>query len=421
MIVLQAVFYVICAAAWVVYLRYYLQMFQQNSNRPERFWKWYRENPMPRLFAPSKVKFVMTPRMVRLTVTATVLAVAFAFAARLLLPVPVALCLAGLVVLLCPFVLLLGNLVNSPVEKAITGWYIRDARRILASRPDLKIIGVTGSYGKTSTKNYLYRILSEKYNVLMTPGNFNTTLGVVRTVREKLEPFHEVFIVEMGAKQVGDIAEICDLVHPSMGIVTAVGEMHLETFGSLENIRKTKFELVDSLPADGFAVINEESAGIASYAGVRTDCNVVRYGIDAHRVDVRAANIRYAPDGMSFDLVDRQGSLSLSTKLLGEANVLDLAAAVIVARELGVSDRQIAIAAGKIQPVEHRLTLPRHGALTILDDAYNSNPAGGAVALGVLASMRIPEGGRRICVTPGFVELGERQADACRELGAAIA
>ena len=420
MTVLQAVFYVVCAAAWVVYLRYYLWMFQQNSNRPERFWKWYRENPMPRLFSRSKVKFVFTPRMQRLAVSSTLLAAVLGFGASLL-PLAAAFALTALVVLLCPFIMLLGNLVNSPVEKAVTSWYIRDARRILASRPDLKIIGITGSYGKTSTKNYLYRILSEKYNVLMTPGNFNTTLGVVRTIREKLEPFHEVFIVEMGAKQVGDIAEICDLVHPTVGIVTAVGEMHLETFGSLQNIQKTKFELVDSLPSDGFAVINEESEGIASYDGVRNDCKVVRYGIDAHRVDVLAANVQYGTDGMSFDLIDDAGSIHLQTRLLGEANILDLAAAVIVAKELGVSDRQIAIAAGKIQPVEHRLSLSRHGSLTILDDAYNSNPAGAAVALGVLASMRIPDGGRRICVTPGFVELGDRQADACRELGARAA
>ena len=414
---LQVVFYVICAAAWVVYLRYYLWMFQQNSNRPERFWKWYRENPMPRLFSRSKVKFVFTPRMQRLALTSTLLAGALGFAISLLPALAAIFALTALVVLLCPFVLLLANLVNSPVEKAITDWYIRDARRILASRPDLKIIGVTGSYGKTSTKNYLYRILSEKYNVLITPGNFNTTLGVVRTIREKLEPFHEVFIVEMGAKQVGDIAEICDLVHPTAGIVTAVGEMHLETFGSLSNIQKTKFELVDSLPADGLAVINEESEGIASFGGVRTDCEVVRYGIDAHRVDVRAANIKYAADGMSFDLIDAQGSIHLQTRLLGEANILDLSAAIILAKRLGVSDRQISIAVGKIQPVEHRLSISRHGSLTILDDAYNSNPAGAAMALGVLASMRIPEGGRRICVTPGFVELGERQAAACRELG----
>ena len=98
--------------------------------------------------------------------------------------------------------------------------------------------------------------MSEKYNVLMTPGNFNTTLGVVRTVREHLKPHHEVFIVEMGAKQRGDIKEICDLVEPHMGIITSVGEMHLETFGSIEGVARTKFELIDALPEGGLGVVS---------------------------------------------------------------------------------------------------------------------------------------------------------------------
>ena len=410
-------FIVIWVAAWVLYMRFYLQMFQQNSNRRDRFLKWLGENPYPRLFGKSKVKFVFTPRMVRLTVTTTLLAIALTLAPWFF----GVFWLSALIVICCPFVLVVSDWINSPIEKAINNWYIKDARRILAEHKGLTIIGVTGSFGKTSTKNYLYRILSEKYNVLMTPGNYNTTLGVVRTVREKLEPYHEIFICEMGAKEVGDIKEICDLVHPTIGIVTAVGEMHLETFGSLENIQKTKFELIDSLPADGFGVINEESAGIASYKGVREDCEIVRFGIDAHRVDVRAAGIEYTQNGMEFDVIDKAGALHLKTSLLGEANILDLTGAIVIAKHLGVDDRKIALAVGKIQAVEHRLSLSRRGSLTILDDAYNSNPTGAAMALGVLASMKLPEGGRRICVTPGFVELGPRQAEACRELGALAA
>ena len=198
MVALVVSFIVIWVAAWVLYLRYYLQMFQQNSNRRDRFLRWLEDNPYPRLFGKSKVKFVFTPRMVRLAVTTTLLAI-------LLTLVPWffdVFWLSALFILFCPLILCAADWVNSPIEKAINNWYIRDAKRILASRPDLIVIGVTGSFGKTSTKNYLYRILSEKYNVLMTPGNYNTTLGVVRTIREKLEPFHEVFICEMGAKEV---------------------------------------------------------------------------------------------------------------------------------------------------------------------------------------------------------------------------
>ena len=410
-------FIVLWVSAWILYMRFYLQMFQQNSNRRDRFLLWLKDNPYPRLFGKSKVKFVMTKRMVRLTITATLVAVALTLAPWFF----GVFWLSALIILFCPFVLCIADWLNSPIEKAINNWYIKDARRKLAAHKDLIIIGVTGSFGKTSTKNYLYRILSEKYNVLMTPGNYNTTLGVVRTIRENLEPFHEVFICEMGAKEVGDIKEICDLVHPVMGIVTAVGEMHLETFGSFENIQKTKFELIDSLPVDGFGVVNFESPGIASYGGIREDCSIVRFGIDAHRVDVRASGIQYTPGGMEFDVIDAAGSLHLKTQLLGEANILDLTGAIVIAKHLGIPDRSIALAVSKIQPVEHRLSMSRRGSLTILDDAYNSNPTGAAMALGVLASMKLPQGGRRICVTPGFVELGSRQFDACRELGALAA
>jgi UDP-N-acetylmuramoyl-tripeptide--D-alanyl-D-alanine ligase len=127
-------------------------------------------------------------------------------------------------------ILLTANTLLKPIEKSINNKYYREAANILKSMPDLKIIGITGSYGKTSTKYYLQRILSEQFDTLMTPGSFNTTLGVIRTIREYLKPYNEVFIVEMGAKQPNDIKEICDLVHPEIGIITAVGPQHLESF-----------------------------------------------------------------------------------------------------------------------------------------------------------------------------------------------
>ena len=130
----------------------------------------------------------------------------------------------------------------------ISHGYVKDARRILESMPGLTVIGITGSYGKTSTKNFLHSLLSVKYNVLMTPESYNTTMGVVRTVRERLRPTHQVFIVEMGAKNPGDIREICDLVRPKYGMITSIGEQHLETFKTLDNIIKTKFELADAIP-----------------------------------------------------------------------------------------------------------------------------------------------------------------------------
>lgn len=301
-----------------------------------------------------------------------------------------------------------------PVEAHINRKFYNSAAGKLRSMPDLKIVGITGSYGKTSTKHYLHRILSEHFDTLMTPGSFNTTLGVVRTVNEYLKPYNEVFIVEMGAKQPGDIREICDLVHPSIGIITAVGPQHLETFGSIEKVRDTKFELADALPSDGLAVINNDFPMIAGRKVDNTGC--IRYGItDKGNCDYTADNIVYGPDATRFTVHGDGRALELTTALLGECNISDLVAAIAVATVLGVPDDKIRYAVSSIEPVEHRLSRRRlPSGLTIIDDAFNSNPSGSRMALDVLAMMNH---GHRFVITPGMIELGARQYELNKELG----
>lgn len=302
-----------------------------------------------------------------------------------------------------------------PVEASINRKYWNEAYSILQSMPDLKIVGITGSYGKTSTKHYLQRILSEHFNVLMTPGSYNTPMGVIRTVREMMKPYHQVFICEMGAKQPGDIKEICDLVHPRIGIVTAVGPMHLESFKSMDNVQKTKFELIDALPADGFGVINNDFEWCASR--VVTNVRAVRYGVaTTDGCDYRAEDVRYTPDGTTFVVAGTDGThIELRTHLVGECNISNLVAAVIVAIHMGVTESEIRRAVAAIDQVEHRLNVKRTpGGVTIIDDAFNSNPSGSRMAVDVLAQFNQ---GKRIIVTPGMIELGSEQERLNRELG----
>lgn len=270
----------------------------------------------------------------------------------------------------------------------------------------MKIIGITGSYGKTSTKHYLERILSEQFSVLMTPGSFNTPMGVTRTVREMLQPYNEVFIVEMGAKNVGDIKEICDLVNPQYGIVTAVGPQHLESFKTIENVQKTKFELVDALPADGLAVLNDDFEYVANRK-VET-VEVKRYAVNAvENADFYVENVTYSALGTTFTIVGEGKRIELSTKLVGECNISNLMGAVIIALRLGVPEEKIKYAVSKIAQVEHRLNMKRTpNGIVIIDDAFNSNPDGSRMALDVLSSMT---GGKRIVITPGMIELGDKQ------------
>lgn len=301
-----------------------------------------------------------------------------------------------------------------PVEARINRRYYDEAASILRSMPDLKVIGITGSYGKTSTKHYLNRILQEGFSVTMTPGSFNTTMGVIRTVREYLKPYDEIFICEMGAKNIGDIKEICDLVNPSIGIITAVGEQHLESFKTVENVQRTKFELADALPADGFVMVNCDFPHAASRPVANTER--VGYGISATEADYRATDIVYGRTGTRFNIVTPTGeTLPFETRLVGECNISNLIPAIAIALRLGMTPEKVRYAVGRVEQVEHRLNMKSTpGGITIIDDAFNSNPHGSRMALDVLKAM---DSGRRIVVTPGMIELGDRQYDANREFG----
>ncbi len=450
-----AAFFLAISAA----LRHDVQMFQQNSYRYSRYFRWLSKSrsfvkvilalctlggylffaakecndgyaallilvfvvfAWWELRKKFKVKLAYTDRVKRLLFTSLLISTVLFGVAYCTLPSVLFFALSACVVVFSNLILLLANLVNTPLEKGITQWYINDARKIISSRKDLLIIGVTGSYGKTSTKNYLYRMLTEKYNVLVTPGNFNTLLGVVRTIREQLRPQHEIFIVEMGAKQRGDIKEICDLVHPKIGIVTSVGEAHLEMFKSVENIQKTKFELIDSLPENGFGVINLDSESIKNYS-FSSRCPIVSYSVENVQANVQAKEVGYNTSGVTFSLNIGSESVNFRSPLLGGGNVLNLVAGIVVASDLGLSTKQLQRAIQQLQPVEHRLSMSRVGGLTILDDAYNSNPAGAKMALDVLRDFTRVEGAKRVVITPGFVEMGTAQEAANYTLGCQIA
>ncbi|MDR1668886.1 MAG: UDP-N-acetylmuramoyl-tripeptide--D-alanyl-D-alanine ligase [Oscillospiraceae bacterium] len=310
----------------------------------------------------------------------------------------------------------LANLLLSPLQKAINNRYIRDAQKKL--RPGLPVIGVTGSYGKTSVKTYIAHLLSLRYNVLATPESYNTPMGVVRTIRERLEASHNVFVCEMGARHVGDIREICDIVHPKHGVLTAIGTQHLETFKTPENIAKTKFELIGALPPDGLAFLAWGNEAIRRY-GEKTP-NAVRYAVSGDQtLDVRAENLHADARGVRFDIVTREGEReSFTTSLLGAHNIGNITAAIAVALKLGIPLHELPPAVRSLKPAKHRLEmLPKGGGLTVIDDAYNANPAGAAAALEALSLFRC----MKVIVTPGMVELGGSEEAENTAFGRAIA
>lgn len=358
-------------------------------------------------YQKAKKPLVWTARVKRLYLTSIVLTAIIFFIPAAAWRVTF---LPAAAILLMPVLVMVYNAVNSPMEKAISNGYINDARRILRGHRDLKIIAITGSYGKTSVKHFLYQLLSVQYNVYMTPGNYNTTLGVVRAVREGLRPTHEIFLCEMGARHPGDIKEICDLTLPGYGVLTSIGPQHLETFGSQQAVTKTKLELADALLESGLLFVNMDSE-IAAAQRIRG--MKLGYGANPDS-DYRVTNITVGRDGSSFEVSAPDGTCQrFHTKLLGSANVQNIAGAVAVAHQMGIPLTRLAPAVRTLKSVPHRLELKRAGDMTIIDDAYNSNPMGAKNALETLAMC---DGGR-VCVTPGLVELGGQEQQFNIELG----
>ncbi len=345
----------------------------------------------------TKKKLVFTPRMIRLAVTNLVLALAIALAFEFTVKEGTA--ISVLVLLFEPLILVLSNCINAPVENGVKGHYINDAKRILEDNKNLTVIGVTGSYGKTSLKFYLKTLLESSFNVVATPESYNTPMGVVRTIREQLKPTTEIFICEMGARHVGDIKEICDIVHPDLGVITAVGPQHLETFGSIENVRKTKFELADALPENAPLYLNGDSNQIRKD---NRPFNKIYYGVDSMD-GYYAENIRLTATGTDFEVVAPDGEREqFHTHLLGDINVLNVLGAIAVAHGFKIPLSDLKVPVRRIKPVPHRMELKEYNGFTIIDDAFNSNPVGSKAAVETLKMFD----GARILVTPGMVELG---------------
>ena len=366
----------------------------------------------------SKKKLVWTDRMKRLFDTYLILGFIIFFLAAWLgtFARGLAFLLMTLALLLSPLIIILANIINSPLEKAVRNYYINDARRILKSMPEMKIIGITGSYGKTSVKYYLETLLKSKFNVVKTPESYNTPMGVVKTIRSDIRKGTQIFLCEMGARKVGEIKEICDIVHPHDGILTSIGPQHLETFHSIENIIHTKFELGDALPDDGLLFLNGDNEYIRNNSDKYA--NKTFYGSDESVKKLGRAyytkDIRLGENGTEFTIVSPDGQEQrYAMKLLGTHNVLNVAGAIAVANTYGIDLKDLVVPVRRLRPAPHRLQMIGEGNTTIIDDAYNSNPAGSKAAVETLGMFE----GTRILITPGMVELGEKEDELNKKFG----
>ena len=359
----------------------------------------------------AKKPLVITARIKRMYITEILILLVIGALLNIFNPI-YCIILLNILIIFTYILILAINVVNSPIEKSVQKKYYNMAKNKLKENSNLKVIGITGSYGKTSTKYILGTILSQKYNTLITPESYNTTMGVVRTINEKLNNTHQIFVCEMGAKNVGDIKEICDLVNPKYGVLTAIGPQHLETFKTIENVKKTKMELIDSIPNEGKSFVNYEDENIKQ---IKFKNNNITFGLNSD-CNYYADDIEINESGSVFNIhLKNKKIINVKTKLLGIYNIANIVGAVAVCNELGLSEEEIKAGIRFLKPVSHRLELKRNAnGSIIIDDAYNSNTKGAKMALDVLASFRNK---KRILITPGIVDLGEKSMEYNKNLG----
>lgn len=324
--------------------------------------------------------------------------------------------LLGILPALVPYNAVLADCLMLPVEHLNNYGYKMKAMRKLDDRPELIRIGITGSYGKTTEKAIAACILSVRYKVCASPLSYNTPMGIAKVVNNELSDEDEVFIAEMGARNVGDIKELAEIVNPNFGILTTIGNQHLESFGSRENIRKTKYELIENLAPAGFALFNGDSPDNIELYEKTTGAKILTGAAGVPHAAAYYDNVTVGGTGTSFDFHYAGNTTRFVTKLLGKhiPGLITLGAALGI--QLGIAPEKAAEAIAGLEPVPHRLELIEgKGGMIIIDDAYNSNIEGAVNALAVLAEF---DDKYKVIVTPGLVELGGEETEMNFRLGA---
>ena len=330
--------------------------------------------------------------------------------------------------ILTPIIASVLVLVFQPVVALVRWQIIQKAKKKRAEFKDLLVIGITGSYGKTSTKEFLAEILSQKYRVLKTKEHQNSEVGISQCILNDLNEEHEIFIVEMGAYNRGGIKLLCDIAKPKIGILTGINEQHMATFGSQENIIKTKYELIEALSEDGLAIFNGSNPhAFRLYLKTKKPKRIYRFRATTNHIqpDIFATNIKVEKDFIKFRVFTKKGEVEdFKLNLSGAQNVPNLLASILVAGELGMSFEEIKKACQKIKPWQGAMELlkarppARRGksGLNTIDSTYSANPDGVIAHLDYLKIWL----GKKIIVMPCLIELGKSSKEVHKRIGQKI-
>jgi len=298
-------------------------------------------------------------------------------------------------------------------------YIIKKAGKKIAKNKDLIVIGVTGSYGKTSVKTFLSHILSKKFKVIKTPKNINTETGIAFFILKNNFSDVDIFVVEMGAYRIGEIKMICDMVKPKIGILTAISDQHLALFGDIKQTQSAKYELLHSIPKDGLSVVNADNPLCREYLD-DLDSEVLTFGLDEEQKPTcLIKDVQSTKDGLSCSNLIKGETINIKTALVGAHNVMNLAPCILVANYLGMSMQEIIEQSKTLEAPDKTLKIYKYGKSTIIDDSYNANYHGFCSALDVLSTF--PSELERVVITNGIPELGSKSREIHEKIGGEIA
>lgn len=385
-------------------IRNLIYILQSESYKLERFlsfvyrnYWWWKLEQRQQIDWTIKAKLIYVLSLVLLLLLIIQLFVIWHFWSLLLWPI---------IYILVPLIVLGASLIIWPLDYLLKFFLFNKAKKVIKNCLNLQVIGITGSYGKTSVKEILFAILSSKFKITKTPDNINTDLGIAKFILNNQSDLNKAdfFIVEMGAYQKGDIAKICDLVSPDYSILTGINESHLERFGNLDNTILAKFELAECTRKLAILNLNDEN--------IRNNYHrfkiIETIGLD----NASVSNVGVLPNfsGLSFVFDDQH----FTTKLLAKHNIDLIVLALTLAKKLGVNNDETVKAVAQLEHIKHRLQpiINNLSQVLVIDDSYNGNFQGFISGLEVLS--RAP--GRKLIITPGLVELGASTENRHRQI-----
>ena len=309
--------------------------------------------------------------------------------------------------ILTPLIVSFVVLLFQPLTVFLRNRIIKKAKKKRGEFKNLLVIGVTGSYGKTSTKEFLYEILSKKFNVLKTEKHQNSEIGIANCILNKLKKEHEIFIVEMGAYNRGGIKMLCEMVKPRIGILTGINEQHLATFGSIENIIKTKYELIESLPEEGVAILNGSNEivwGLKNRIKSQKLKKVIFCSVNNQEANVFAGSIQEEKNNLLFNVLASGKSQFFNLQLLGKQNVENILLAIACSQELGMSLEEISSFCKNMNNIPGTMKLSKGvNDIDLVQSTYSANPSGVIAHLNYLKKWK----GKKIIVMPCLIELAQ--------------